>query len=54
MTTTPFKCDKHNPYYYPCAQCLLENGTCVICDVQATQLFYGKTLCDYHYELSRH
>lgn len=39
----------------PCARCDVNfRAKCVICAESANRTFFGKKLCEHHYELSRH
>jgi hypothetical protein len=33
---------------------MAEPDKCFVCEDPATRKFFGKQLCDYHYELSKH
>jgi hypothetical protein len=48
-----------NPIWHgaqcPCTKCVaLYTDKCVICAETATDKFFGKMLCAYHYDLSKH
>ena len=47
-------CVEHNYTGSVCGKCAVKGATCVICEVEATKYFFGKTLCAHHYELSAH